>query len=241
MDVAFQLVGGAAFELKRVVVNVGVGEFDQGDGAGDATVIPPVGLDGGNAVDGALVIDGGDDEVVSIFHDTGDLAVERREAAFVIADMLVIDEDVSGVIDRAEVDEEVRVRLRVVLEVALIPEQAFEVEERIFLGVPVAGNVEGGRSGEVILNERTAGDVVRIFRVAVQAGVVGVRSPAFTVRVGDVVPGSVETGLCAVVDVDEQRGLLGVGGDGEECEGGKQSKAERRTAAHGDHLIPCVV
>jgi hypothetical protein len=76
-----------------------------------------------------LIVDGDYDEVVAVLHDPGDFAVEGRVAAFVVAGELAVDEDGRGVVDGAEVDEEVGVRFGVDREVALIPEQAFVVCE----------------------------------------------------------------------------------------------------------------
>jgi hypothetical protein len=39
-----------------------------------------------------------------------------------------------------------------------------------------------------------------------------------------------------VVDVDEERGLLGVGGEGEKRKSGGEGDAAEGTAEHADHL-----
>jgi hypothetical protein len=69
------------------------GTVDEGDVAGEAAVVVPVGLEGGDAVGEAGVVDGGDGEVVTVFEEAGDLAVEGGEAAFVVADALPFDPD----------------------------------------------------------------------------------------------------------------------------------------------------
>ena len=78
---------GAA-EVKVVVVDELRGDFDEGDVTGEAAVVPPVGLKGGDAVGDAGVVDGEDDEVFAVVEDAGDVAVEGGEAAFVLADFL---------------------------------------------------------------------------------------------------------------------------------------------------------
>ncbi len=144
VDVALKLVLASALQLEGLVVDVGVRHFDEGDGPRDAAVVPPVHAQRGDAVDGAGVVDGGHDEVVAVFHDAGDVTVEGGEAAFVIADVLAVDEDGGRIIGGAEVNEDVRVRLWLVREIPFVPEQALVIEERIFLGVPIPGDVQRG-------------------------------------------------------------------------------------------------
>jgi hypothetical protein len=74
--------------------------------------------------------------------------------------------------------------------------------------------------------------------VAVEGGVVRIGSPAIAIGVGDIVPGAVERGLGAMVDVNEESGLLGGGGEGED-EGGEE--AERYAAGHEEQGTTCGV
>ena len=50
-----------------------------------------------------------------------------------IAYVHIVHEDVSRVVGRADMQKDVRVRLRVIVEFALIPEQSFVVEELCLL------------------------------------------------------------------------------------------------------------
>ncbi len=105
VDVAFDEVVVGAAEVEVIVVDELLREFDEGDVAGEAAVVPPVGLQGGDAVGDAGVVDGEDDEVFAVLEDAGDLAVEGSEAAFVLADFFGVDPDEGAVVGGAEVEE----------------------------------------------------------------------------------------------------------------------------------------
>ena len=81
----------------------------------------------------------------------GNFAIERSEAAFVIADAFLVDPDMRAVVGCADMQEGARARFGLRVEVALVPDDALVVEELRDLGVPVAGNFERGRGGEVVL------------------------------------------------------------------------------------------
>ena len=118
VDVAFdERVVGAA-EVEVVVVDELGGDFDEGDVAGEAAVVPPVGLEGGDAVGDAGVVDGEDDEVLAVFEDAGDVAVKGGEAAFVLADFFGVDPDEGAVVGGADVEEGAGVGFGGVVEVA---------------------------------------------------------------------------------------------------------------------------
>src|SRR5271170_1109602 len=61
VGIALDFAGGG--EIKGFVVDEGVGDFDDGDVAREATVVPPVALDGRDVVEGAGVVYGDHDEV----------------------------------------------------------------------------------------------------------------------------------------------------------------------------------
>src|SRR5579871_1741729 len=143
-----------------VVVDELRGKRDQGDIAGKAAVVEPVDANGGDAVDFAGGVYRDDDEVASGFEGIGDFAVEGGEAAFVVADTLLIDPDKRLIVGSADVEEGARVGFGLEVEVALIPDDSFVAEESRVLGVPIAGDLQGGGSGEVVLViVRTAVDV----------------------------------------------------------------------------------
>ena len=137
--------------MEAVVVDELGGEFDEGDVAGEAAVVPPVGLEGGNAVGDASVVDGEDDEVFSVFEDAGEFTVEGGVAALVLADFFGVDPDEGAVVGCADVEEGSGVGFGGVFEVLLVPNGAFVIEELRALGVPVAGNLESAGVGEVVV------------------------------------------------------------------------------------------
>ena len=122
VDVAFDEGVIGAAEVEVVVVDVLGGDFDEGDVAVEAAVVPPIGLEGGDAVGDAGVVDGEDDEVFAVFEDAGDVAVEGGEAAFMLADFFGVDPDEGAVVGGAEVEEGAGVGFGGVLEVLLVPD-----------------------------------------------------------------------------------------------------------------------
>ena len=86
--------------------------------------------------------------------------------------------------------------LGLVGEVAFVPEGALVVEECGALGVPVAGDFEGGGLGEVVFEARAGGGGV----------VFGVVGGAVEVGVEDEVPVAVEREGGAAVEGDEEGG-----------------------------------
>ena len=125
MDIAVYLIGGAADEMKIVVVDEAGGDFDECDVAGEAAVVEPVGLEGGNAFGQAGRVYSDDDEVIAVVEQVGGVAVVGGEAALVLAGEFAVDPDEAAIVGRADVEEGALVRLLLVGEVALIPEWAF--------------------------------------------------------------------------------------------------------------------
>ena len=97
------------------------------------------------------------------------------------------------------------------VEVSLIPEDAFVVEELRDLGVPVAGDLEGGSGGEIVLLVVLADDVRVIVHgvgLVIDLAIASVESAAGRL-VHEVMPVSVEAGDGAMVDANE-KGLEGL-------------------------------
>ena len=118
-----------------------------------------------------------------------------------LASEFAVDPDEAAVVGRTYVKEGALVGLLLVGEVALVPEGAFVVKEGVFLGVPVAGDFEGGRFAEVVLGVV----LVLVEEVAVFAKFIVEGKEAGAVGIDDGVPIAVEADLLAVVDVDEER------------------------------------
>ena len=148
-------------------------------------------------------------------------AIEGCKAAFVVAEALAVNPDVRAIVGSSDVEEGAGAGFGVEVEVALVPDNAFVAEEGRVLGVPVARDVEGGGSGEVVLGGLDgAGDVKLLIEgvgVVFDLALGGVEVCAG--HVDQVVPATVEVDRGAMVNVDEEsiEGLLrGNGGDSQQ-------------------------
>lgn len=230
MDVSREAgsVGGGessvVFEVNVVVVDELLRQCEQRDVASETAVVEPVDSDGRNAIDLARGVDGDDDEVAAGLQDRGHLAVEWRVAALVIADALLIDPDKGLVVGRTDVEEGAGAGPGLEVKVALVPDDALEAKERRLLSVPVTGDLESGRGGEVVFRIVWAGvDIgVGVEGVAIVAdlAVAGVEVAGGRL-INQVVPIAVERGDAPMVDADEKRSqrLLGRGGKSEGAAG----------------------
>ena len=195
-------------EVNVVVVDKGGGHGDERDVAREAAVVEPIDVDRGDAVDEAGGIDGDDDEVAARVEGGGDLAVEGSEASLVVADAFPVDPHEGAVVGRTDVEKVAGAGFGLRLEVALVPDDAFEAEEGWVLRVPVAGNLQRGCGGEVVLVVmRAAGDVgVGVLGVAVVLDrAVCVVQVAGRRLIDEVVPVAIERGDGAMIDTDEKR------------------------------------
>ncbi len=121
------------------------------------------------------------------------------------------------------------------LEVALIPEHAFVEEDVLVLRIPIGGDRDRGRLGEVIFQQLAAARPVKIAGVAFGAGLGRIIAPAIAIRIDNVVPWTVEAGRRPVVDVHQQCGwTLSQCRAGEDDEGESQT-AQIETATRGKH------
>ena len=190
--------------MEIVVVDEVGGDFDEGDIAGKAAVVVPVGLEGGNALCQARAVYCYDDEVIAVVEEVCGFAIVGGEAALCWTGEFAVDRDKAAVVGCADVKEGALVGLLLVGEVALIPEWTFVMKERVFLGVPVAGDFEDGRFAEVVLGVV----FVLVEEVAVFAKFVveGIEAGAVGIDYG--VPIAIEADLLAVIDVDEE-GFVG--------------------------------
>ena len=64
MNIAFDLADVG--EMKRFVIDEGCRHFDQRHIARETAIIPPVALDGGDVVQGTVIVDGDDDGVSAV-------------------------------------------------------------------------------------------------------------------------------------------------------------------------------
>ena len=93
-------------------------------------------------------------------------------------------------------------RLRRILKIALIPEQAFVIEKRIALRIPIARDFQRGRFGEIVFDQRMSLRV-SVHEIAVAAGLIVKSVEAGGVGVDDDVPVTVQANAGAMIYVDE--------------------------------------
>ncbi len=116
----------------------------------------------------ARVVDGRYNKIVAAVKCLGNFAVERGKSAFVFADFLSVDPEPRVIVGCTYMEKHMRMRLGLVSEVLLVPDRAFVEHERFALRVPVAGNLEFRRLGEVIFGgKRIAGLRFVIHEVAI--------------------------------------------------------------------------
>jgi hypothetical protein len=166
--------------------------LDEAHAAGQAAVVPPVGVQRRQRVGAARVVDLDDDRVVARAHQPGHLERERREAALVLAEALAVQPHRRALRRRSELHERAAARLKGGVEAALIPDRPFVIEQVGALRVPVAGHLQRRRACEVVLDEVRLVARLGVVEVAVRARLAAVVEAAVVVRVDDDVPGAVE-------------------------------------------------
>jgi hypothetical protein len=91
----------------------------------------------------ALVVDLHDYGVSAVTDSLGDFELKGSEAAFMLAEFMAVQVDDGLVVGGAEPEKQAAAGFLRVVEFALIPDGSFVPEEFQFLGVPVAGYLEG--------------------------------------------------------------------------------------------------
>ena len=86
-------------------------------------------------------------------------------------------------------------RLWLVLEVSLVPNGAFEEEQRVALRVPITRDLDGSRLGKVVLHEFVAGVRLLVLEIAVATGLHAEVVITVVVGVNNDVPVAVEAYL----------------------------------------------
>ena len=220
---------GAGFlgvELDAVLGDEGFRRVDEGDAAGEAAVVPPIGVESGHGVLGAAVVHADDERVGAGFERLGDLEGERGEAADVGAEFFPVQIDVGPVVRGSEAQETAAGFWRVI-DFPPVPDAAFVVKKPGLLRVPVAGHLQGGGFGEIVFHafrgiggggvqeDRFGAAWIRVLvalvpAVVIEAGVVGIY---------DGLPVAIE-GLAGVEE--KIRDVFGAGA------GGKHGGAERQ-------------
>ena len=145
-----------AIEAQIVLVDKALRHVDQGNIARNASVVPPVCIERGDAVGQSRIVDRHHNEVRACVELLRSLAVEAGESSLVIANVFTVDPDHRPVVGRANVEKCPVVGLWVEFETALVPDQALVIEELLALRVPVSRHLQRGRFAEVIFNQVSA-------------------------------------------------------------------------------------
>jgi hypothetical protein len=135
-----------------------------------------------------------------------DFAIERRVAALVVANAALVDPNVRTVVGCSDMEKCTRVRPGRRVEIALIPDHPFVVEQLRHLRIPVARNSQRGSSRKIVFLIVFAHDV----RVLIQGVGLVIDLPARRVErrgwrlVNEVVPFSVQAGHAPVIDAHQK-------------------------------------
>ena len=198
----------ALFQLHRVVADKGQRRLDDHDAARQPAVIPPVGIERRDALGQPLVVDLHHQRVLPLPHLVGDLEVEGRVAADVLADLAAVQSHDRLVVRGPEIEERASVGAGLVVEQIAVPDRTLVVVELGTLGVPVARDQQRAVGVEIVLEE------LRAVLVEIVVGKVGhsvfqrfaaIVVVAVLIRVDDRFPESVERHGFAVGDVDDLR------------------------------------
>ena len=208
-------VGRTGFQPHGVTLDKAFGNRHQHHVARDAAVVEPVADDGRHAFGQPFVVHGHHQRILPVAEQVRHIEIERRIAAFVVADMLPVQKDMGEVVRSPEIEVLPFSGLAGSRELMAQPNHPFVVEELIHLRIPVAGNGHHGRKVEVVLLPRS-----NVVHLLVLEETVGIGSPAVVVvtgfeRIGEIVPIAVQRPDFAPVDMLDQRiepfGALSVG------------------------------
>ena len=123
------LLGFCSRKLERIVLNKRLRYFDQLHAARQPAIVPPIGVNAGNAIGAPRVVHLNDDTVLT-FHDyICDLKIEWRVSANVLSEFLAIQPDSRLVIGRTEIKECTDVLSFLIRKISLVPHGAFIKQE----------------------------------------------------------------------------------------------------------------
>ena len=105
--------------------------FDKLHITSESAIVPPIGHQCRHGVAPAFIINFDDEEIAGVANETGDFEVERREAAFMLPDLLAVEINVSLVVRRSKINEESRVWPALVIKRFFVPDGAFVKEQPV--------------------------------------------------------------------------------------------------------------
>jgi hypothetical protein len=118
-----------SIEAYRVIPEERFRDFDESHTPGEPAIVPPVGVERGNALAHAFVVDLDDERIVALGEIGGQFDFERCKAPCVLGELTAIDEYASVVVGRPEAQEPTFPYSVRRVEVPAVPERAFVPEE----------------------------------------------------------------------------------------------------------------
>ena len=183
-------------QMQLEVVDKALRHRHQRDVARQSAVVVPIRLQCRNAVGDPCAVYKNDHAVAARLHRLCRLAVERRIPALVRAQQLPVHPHARAVVRRADVQERPVPRLRLILEVPLVPEAALVVQQRHPLRVPVARHLDRRALCKAVLQQLVASRRQFLIHWVAAASA----PAAIQVWIEDVVPLSVQTQRQPLVD-----------------------------------------
>src|SRR5262249_51928589 len=124
-------------QLDGILLNEVARDFDEHDITSKPSVIEPIGPERRNIFSPAGIVHRDNYDVRAFLQGGCCFAIERREAAFMLAERLFVQPDTCPVIRSAKIKKNSRVRLSVIVESLLIPNSALVHLQLRPLEVPV--------------------------------------------------------------------------------------------------------
>src|SRR5947207_9116196 len=132
------MVARSLLQLDKVIVYESGGHLYKLHLPRESAVIPPIRNQGRNCVAPALIIYFDDEGIVCVSNQIGYLEIERREAAFVPADLLPIKIDIRQIIDCPKINKETGIFLSSIIKGFLIPDGSFVEQQTLSLSIPIS-------------------------------------------------------------------------------------------------------
>ena len=194
----------ARIELQIIVVDETLRHLHKRHIAGEPAIVIPIRIQSRNTVGLPGIVYRDNGEVLPRMQQFGDFAIEWSVAAFVFAYRLSVDRKNGFIVCRANMKENSAMLARLVVEVPLIPDHPFVIEQRIALSIPVARHFERGRFAEIVLHQLVvSGDRCFVQNVPVMTQFTMERKQAVGIWIDHCVPIAVQAHALAVIHVDQ--------------------------------------
>ena len=152
-------------KLQRIIADESLRSLDERHRACDSAVVPPVGVDGRNALRAALVVHLHDERILPLAQLARYLEIEGSEPAGVRTQTFAVEPDDSLVIGRTEMEKLAFRWVEIGSETLAIPDGALIIVQFRALGVPVAGDIDALVRLEVIFLKTRRIVIILILRI----------------------------------------------------------------------------